>query len=118
MKKLLSIILVVILAFSMVACGEKEEHKINPKFEELYDITQWAIQVTDDYLSAKITSSEAVEKLEVLYERAEAEHEEIDSLDSISIVTDILDTKIAISDNDVVKVEEQKNRLESHFDGE
>lgn len=67
MKKLLSIMLVVILAFSIVACEDKNEN------DELVKIAERAIEVTDDYLDANITSDEAEDKLKILVDRAEIE---------------------------------------------
>lgn len=74
MKKILSILLLIVLTFSLVACEDKTEN------DELVKIAERAIEVTDEFLNAEITDDEAKEKLEVLGDRAWAIYEEyIDS---------------------------------------
>ena len=68
MKKILSILLVIVLTFLLVACEDKTEN------DELVKIAERAIEVTDEFLNAEITDDEAKEKLEVLSDRADVIH--------------------------------------------
>lgn len=135
MKKFLSIILVVILAFSIISCeGKKDKSKNSEPVKlseeeiennEFIKVGELALMVTNEYIDEEITPSVAQEQLGILYDRAKKElDKDENNTDGLMIYDDIgmLETFVnSLSGTSYYVLEyehvlEYKQKLEQHID--
>lgn len=73
MRKLISLLLVTCMVFTLCACGSAPQGMS----KETYKLGKQAIKVMDQYLAGKISDDEAFDKLDEIYELSDSELDRI-----------------------------------------
>ena len=70
MKRIISIIMIITLAFVLCSCGKPQYMS-----DAMYQIGLNALSLTDDYIAGKITGTEAQQRIDEYYAQAEAQYD-------------------------------------------
>ena len=102
-NKILNIILFTLIAF-IILYGIFFFIKHSNYNPEISKYKKNASSVVDEYLSAKITKSEAIDRLEVIIKQVDADYENTNKTDYLSLSIDLSSLKQAMFLDDITKV--------------